>query len=252
MGYGARWGKIYGSNSVMGMVEPELDRMSFYSWPTERLETKRYGAAAPLLVSGLERVDNPTLLAAAQTLVPELEEHTRLNPVSLSNTTVGWQAWDLWRVNFTGGEVPQGVGRTAMVQIDTIANSGTVLRNNLFTDTNCNLGRFKSSNSVIAGNTFRNAAIPSLELAWLPQFFEGPVLLSNVTLSGNNVEGEGPQPIHCGPGCGSQTCLYDQNDRPIRKWTAAGCPQCPDCFSSPGGATPWTNGIILRNNTITP
>jgi hypothetical protein len=56
-----------------------------------------------------------------------------------------------------------------MVQIDTISNAGFVLRNNLFTDTNCNLGRYKSSHSLIEGNTFRNAKIPSLELSWLPQ-----------------------------------------------------------------------------------
>jgi hypothetical protein len=102
----------------------------------------------------------------------------KLNPVSLTNTTVGWcdrgktksvqfadsygkrsvtkpvldrlrtqtprktlseikcgdvfsrrQAWDVWRVTFgAGATVPSGVGRTAMVQIDTISNSFTVLR----------------------------------------------------------------------------------------------------------------------------
>ena len=51
-----------------------------------------------------------------------------------------------------------------------------------FTDTNCNLGRYKSSHSVIEGNVFRNAKIQSLELAWLPQFFEGPVILENVSV----------------------------------------------------------------------
>jgi hypothetical protein len=117
-------------------------------------------------------------------------------------------------------------------------------RNNTFTDTNCNLGRFKSSHSIIEGNVFRNAKIPSLELAWLPQvrktapflsnfpmkniawftmtgsgptqwktqkravfefewllqFFEGPVMLENVSVVGNHIQGEGKQPIHCGPG----------------------------------------------------
>ena len=143
--------------------------------------------------------------------------------------------------------VPAGVGRTAMVEINTISNAGTVLRNNRFTDTNCNLGRFKSSHSIIEGNTFQNAKIPSLELAWLPQFFEGPVILSNVSVSRNIIEGEGMQPIHCGPGCGAETCLYDSRDRPTRPWSTTGCPQCPDCFA---GDTEWTKDIRLHNNTI--
>merc|ERR1712070_475623 len=123
------------------------------------------------------------------------------------------------------------------------------LKNNIFTDTNCNLGRFKSSNSLIEGNTFKNAKIQSLELSWLPQFFEGPVVLSNVTLRNNVIYGEGAHPIHCGPFCGSQTCLYDSNDRATRKWTEAGCPLCPDCSQLPSGSTKWAKDILLINNT---
>ena len=110
-------------------------------------------------------------------------------------------------------------------------------------------GRFKSSDSVIKDNTFRNAAIGNLELTWLPQFFEGPVELSNVTLANNTIEGEGPVPIHCGPFCGSQTCLYDAEDLPRRNWTRAGCVQCPDCFA---GDSAWTKGVRLLNNSILP
>ena len=40
-----------------------------------------------------------------------------------------------------------------------VDHAGTVLQNNIFTDTNCNLGRFKSSHSLITGNTFRNAKV---------------------------------------------------------------------------------------------
>lgn len=237
---------VYGSNSVMEMVGPG-ERMSFWRWPTARLATAPVGPGPATVVSAA-RVGDAALLAEAATLVPELEEHRRLNPVSLRNTTVGWHAWDLWHVEFAG-PVPAGVGRTTYVQIDTINNSGTVLRNNLFTDTNCNLGRFKSSHSVIHGNTFRNAKIPSLELSWLPQFFEGPVVLENVSLTQNVITGEGARPVHCGPGCGLEGCLYDGKDAPVHPWTEAGCPECPDCFA---GDTAWTRGIHLAGNTITP
>ena len=225
--------------------------MSFFSWPSMHFQTSRYGAGVPpLTVQRTERVTNASLLAEAATLPTELAHHgSPLNPVSMSNTTVGWQAWDLWRVEFTTA-VPAGVGRTAYVQIDSIPNSGTVLQNNTFTDTNCNLGRFKSSHSLISGNIFKNAKIPSLELSWLPQFFEGPVILENVSVTDNVIKGEGKTPIHCGPGCGLQTCLYDEHDAPTRVWTKAGCAACPDCFASPNGDTAWTKNIMLDNNII--
>jgi hypothetical protein len=35
---------------------------------------------------------------------------------------------------------------------------------------------------------------------WLLQFFEGPVMLENVSVVENHIQGEGKQPIHCGPG----------------------------------------------------
>ena len=136
-----------------------------------------------------------------------------------------------------------------MVEIDTISNSGAVLRGNTFTDTNCNLGRYKSSHNVIEGNAFMNAKIPSLELAWLPQFFEGPVVLQNVSVTGNTIRGEGKQPVHCGPGCGLQTCLYTAQDKSTGNWTNAGCPQCADCFA---GDTQWTKDIRLLDNKIIP
>ena len=90
-------------------------------------------------------------------------------------------------------------------------------------------------------------------MTWLPQFFEGPVVLSNVTVADNIFEGEGGPGIsliHCGPFCGSQKCLYNEKDAPLGKWTKAGCPQCPDCGQVAGGNTPWTRDIVLRNNTI--
>jgi len=238
---------VYHTNCVLQNVLPGSDTMSFFRWPTATFATERY-PGAPLTVSHTERVTDAALLQLAASLVPELIG-PKLNPVSMSNVTVDWQPWDVWRVEFVG-QVPEGVGRTALVQIDTMSNAGTTIRNNLLTDTNCNLGRFKSSHSVIEGNTFRNAKIPNLELTWLPQFFEGPVVLENVTVANNVIEGEGTVPIHCGPFCGSQKCLYGPEDGPTGTWTPEGCLQCPDCSKS--GDTPWTKNIRLVNNTIRP
>jgi len=237
---------VYHTNCVLADLVPGTDTMSFFSWPTAAFETKRF-AGAPLGIAGRERVTDGALLAEAASLVPELSGSAELNPVSLrGNETVPFHAWDVWRVRFAGA-VPPAVGRRALVQIDTMSNAGAVLRNNVLTDTRCNLGRFKSSDSRIEGNVFRRAAIKSLELSWLPQFFEGPVVLSNVLVANNTIEGEGPTPVHCGPFCGSRTCLYGPGDGPTGTWSERGCAQCPDCFE---GDTPWTDGIRLVGNTI--
>ena len=99
------------------------------------------------------------------------------------------------------------------------------------------------------GNTFENAGIKSLEMAWLPQFFEGPVVLSNVSVSSNTFIGSGNvTPVHCGPGCGLKGCLYNSGDRPTLPWTEKGCPLCPQCKN--GVATPWTRDIRLENNSF--
>mgnify|MGYP002856608681 CR=1 FL=1 len=86
---------VYGSNSVMEMVVPG-DEMSFFSWLTEDFETSRIGTES-LTVTSSERVTDASVLAEANTLPPEIGQHgaKALNPVSLKNTTVNWEAWDV-------------------------------------------------------------------------------------------------------------------------------------------------------------
>ena len=234
---------VYGTNSVLGTVEPGVDTMSFFDWPTAAFATKQRGGA-PLGIASLAPVTDATLIKEAQTLVEAISV-CDINPVSCTNTTAPWDARELWRVEFASA-VPKEVTFTTIAQIDTISNAGTVFRNNLFTDTHCNLGRFKSSDALLENNTFRNAHIPNFEITWLPQFFEGPIQVTNVTLARNTFEGESKVPIHCGPWCENPTCVGPTSYGP---WTEKGCPACPDCF---GGATAWTSGIQLVDNTIIP
>ena len=239
---------VYGSNSVMETVVPG-DEMSFFSWPDASFMTTRFGdkGAPPLRVKKATRVTDPALLEQAATLPPQLGT-CDTNPVFCTNQSVIFDASDLWRVEFSAStKLPAGVGRTALVQIDSISNAGTVLRNNLFTNTSCNLGRYKSSDSVIEGNTFVNGRIPNLELTWLPQFFEGPVRLKNVSVADNIIRGEGAVPIHCGPWCENPSCVGPPNFGP---WAEKTCAACPDCTKAPGGRTEWTSDIRLRNNTV--
>ena len=65
---------------------------------------------------------------------------------------------------------------------------------------------FSINSAEIRGCTFENAHIPNLEMTYLPQFFEGPVEISNITLADNTITGDGPAPIHCGPLCEMLGC----------------------------------------------
>jgi hypothetical protein len=60
---------VYGSNSVMEMVRPGQDKMSFFSWLTESFATTRYGgsetAQPPLGVAKTERVSDAAVRRGA-------------------------------------------------------------------------------------------------------------------------------------------------------------------------------------------
>jgi hypothetical protein len=244
------------------------------SWPPPRAHCDvsfRLGCSLHIALflsklRGAQRTDGPRVqLAEAATLVPELEGAPAPDDdagadgggdalgasvgtrgwTSYTNKTVGWNAKELWRVDFHD-VLPAGVGRASIVTIDTIANRGAKILNTTFTTTSCNLGRVKSSHAVIQGCTFSHAGIPNLEITYLPQFFEGPVDISNVTLTDNIITGDGPEPIHCGPLCEMKGC---QDERSGGKWVLNhSCAACPGCTED----THWTRGVVLRNNTIVP
>jgi hypothetical protein len=64
---------VYGSNSVLEMVAPGVDAMSFYAWPTTTFDTRRF-PGAPLGVVRTERIADAALLDEAATLVPQLAQ----------------------------------------------------------------------------------------------------------------------------------------------------------------------------------
>ena len=60
-----------------------------------------------------------------------------------------------------------------------------MIRNSNFSFSIGMFGRFKSSDSRIENNRFVNTNQEELELLLLPSFYEGPMELSNVTVTGN-------------------------------------------------------------------
>jgi hypothetical protein len=58
------------------------------------------------------------------------------------------------------------------------------------------MGRWKSSGSTIANNTFRRIKGALLEAQLIGAFYEGPILVDNVRIENNTFElEEGPAPI---------------------------------------------------------
>ena len=85
------------------------------------------------------------------------------------------------------------------LQVDEIGSAGARFVRNHFKNTSCS-ARWKSSNAVIANNTFANAAFHNLEITYLQSYLEGPALISNISLVGNTFYyGAGVNPIHPNP-----------------------------------------------------
>jgi hypothetical protein len=198
---------IYASNSVLQTVRPG-DRMSFFAM---QKATQSPAALARTVVQSLEPVShNATLMQEAAVFANQTAADAANGVMSFA--TFG-HVDDLWRIDFeqqaeTGhdGESPPGlalsqsVRPTSLVNIDSINGSGAVFRNNTFSLTNCNVGRWKSSNGVLHNNTFEFAKLRNLEICSLPSWFEGPIWIRNVTISGNTFIGEGTDNIiHPGP-----------------------------------------------------
>ena len=186
---------IYASNSVLQTVRRGEDRMSFFARQNLAQSPTMIATA---VVKSLQRVrNNATLLHEAAIFANQTAANASNGLMSFA--TFG-QVDDLWRIEFeqaeTGG-VPalpvlsKTIQPTTLINIDTINGSGAVFRNNRFTRTNANCGRWKSSNSLIINNTFEYAKLHNLEVCSLPSWFEGPVWITNVTLSDNTFIGEG-------------------------------------------------------------
>lgn len=62
---------------------------------------------------------------------------------------------------------------------------GALVRDSLFSHSTGFFGRWKSSDSMLANNTFAHTDHLHLEVQMIPSFYEGPVLVDNFTVSGN-------------------------------------------------------------------
>mmetsp|Transcript_75826 Transcript_75826/g.177952 ORF Transcript_75826/g.177952 Transcript_75826/m.177952 type:complete len:102 (+) Transcript_75826:32-337(+) len=63
---------------------------------------------------------------------------------------------------------------------------GCEITDNVFKDSSCNLGRTKSSSSVIANNVFGRTLMCNLEITALQGWMEGPADITNVLVVDND------------------------------------------------------------------
>ena len=75
-----------------------------------------------------------------------------------------------------------------LVEIEKTRGVGSVIRNSNFSYSTGFFGRFKSSNARIEGNRFAYNGNEELELSMLPTYYEGPMELRNVTVTGNTFQ----------------------------------------------------------------
>ena len=112
-----------------------------------------------------------------------------------------------------------------VLQIARTAQTGTVLRNNVFEDSRGFFGRWKSSNSRIENCTFRGSAEQVLELQMLPSHYEAPITISNITIVGNTFEVSATASIddvfQTGPPCCKVQGFYQHGNRLVRTATGA-------------------------------
>lgn len=171
---------VYGSQRVLATVRAG-DRFSFYPlshFPHPENNTPPILATAT--VATKKQVTDKKLLKqiAAWALKTASNYTNRLMHFGDGS--------DCWNVSF--GDVSAGssgsngdrgladlskVSTNSLVNIDSISGAGAVIRDCHFSVTACNLGRTKSSNSLITNTTFSFAASKNLEVTGLQIWFEG-------------------------------------------------------------------------------
>ena len=173
------------------------DTMSFFPLLTNKT-THRPKTLTPL-------VDKAVIKAVSretdQAVVGEASEFA----MALFNDTAngvkhfagGGHVVDVWSVQF-GSALSSPIPNASLVSVNELGSAGARFINNSFTNTTCS-ARWKSSNAIIANNSWANAG-HNLEITYLQPYLEGPPLISNITLSGNTFYyGAGVNPIHPNP-----------------------------------------------------
>ena len=241
----------YGGYTAMATARPG-DHLSLFHWPADDVVIRDLGGTAVTAeITSITAVTDPALLSAAGKVSQVVRNASVGAWTGWSNSSYSFNAGgQLWKVELAAPLPPRafaalqpergGVIGPALATVDEIGSAGAVLRNNNFTHTACNLGRFKSAGGAVVGNIFSHASLKNLELTELLQWYEGPIRLGGIVVEGNTFVRVGGDPVHCGPLCEMRSA--NGSECMAQAGTAAACPACRS-------ATPWATATV-RNNTI--
>jgi hypothetical protein len=185
----------YAMNSLLESARVG-DTMSFFPLLTKT--THRTKTLTPLVdkavIKAVSRVTDPTVVGEASEFALALHNDAANGVMAFAGNG---HYVDVWSVTF-GSALSGPIPNASLVSVNELGSAGARFINNSFTNTTCS-ARWKSSNAVIANNSWVNAG-HNLEITYLQPWLEGPPLISNVTLTGNRFHyGAGVNPIHPNP-----------------------------------------------------
>eukprot|EP01043_Picozoa_sp_COSAG02_P037273 COSAG02_NODE_2784_length_8036_cov_15.324808_1_plen_538_part_10 len=181
--------EFYGTASPMSNVIPGKDSLTCYALNT----FARLGTAT---ITEVTAIHDEKMNAGALAAVARLD--------STKSATPAIQTWDavaLWSVKLST-EIPTSGGCCQLCTLDRFGGRGASITNNHFVNGAALLGRTKSSDAMISGNTWDNTATHTLEITALQPFMEGPVDINNVSIVDNTFidsTTNGTSPVSAGP-----------------------------------------------------
>jgi hypothetical protein len=200
---GAVLDTTYGMNSLLEGVRSG-DTIGFFPLLNNSLpKPKRLVPLfhTPAVVTRAVRVVDQDALNEAAAFAIELSKSSGNDPMPFSGAAQNcfgvprcFHFVDVWSVDFEGAVLPP-VPPGSLASVNELSSAGARFVGNNFTHTTCS-ARWKSSNSLLANNSFSNSR-PSIEITYLQEWLEGPVLIQNVTFDNNSFYfGKGVNPVH--------------------------------------------------------
>jgi hypothetical protein len=184
----------YAMNSLLEGARPG-DTVSFF--PLLAADAPRPKVLAPLAdratIENVTRTTDPAVVAEAGAFAMGLFNNHSNGVMQFAG---GGHLVDVWTVRFA--TAVSNIPNASLANVNELGSAGARFVGNTFVNTTCS-ARWKSSNAVIANNSFANAGT-NLEITYLQPWLEGPALITNVTLTNNTFFfGAGVNPIHPNP-----------------------------------------------------
>ena len=189
--FGGGENTVYGTQQTLSRAAPG-DELSFFP-----LNTFTYPPLARATIASIARVApgpaTDALLAAAYANASAAAAKT---PCSACNAGLNKYAEaQLYRLVLSS-PLPAGARAGALVSSAAGAARGAVVEDCFFSGSASNLGRWKSQDSVIQRNVWRNTVRQNLEVMPLQNWLEGPMGVHNVSIRDNVFHGTAESPVH--------------------------------------------------------